>query len=62
MKEDPIIAEIHATRRQIMAECGTDPEKFDVMLKKAQLKHQGRLVNLKTKPRRARQKVAKQDA
>jgi len=54
MKEDPIIAEIHATRRQIMAECGNDPEKFDVMLKKAQLKHQGRLVNLKTKPRRAR--------
>ncbi len=28
MKEDPIIEEIRAVRREIMAECDNDPEKY----------------------------------
>lgn len=43
-EDDPILAELHKVRRQIMEECGNDPGKFHAMLKRAEAKYADRLV------------------
>ena len=44
MIEDPIVQEIHETRRRIMAECGDDVERLMDRLKAAESQDRHRLV------------------
>jgi hypothetical protein len=44
MIDDPIVQEIHETRRRIMAECGDDVERLIDRLKAAELQDKDRLV------------------
>jgi hypothetical protein len=45
MNRDPIIEEIHQARRQIMAECDNDPQKYFARLKALGDAHRDRLVS-----------------
>jgi len=44
MSRDPIVEEIHQARKQIMAECGNDPQKYFARLKALGNAHRDRLV------------------
>ena len=44
MSRDPIVEEIHQARKQIMAECGNDPQKYFARLKAIESTHPDRVV------------------
>jgi len=54
MIEDPIVQEIHETRRRIMAECGDDLERLMDRLKAAESQDRDRLVTKEDLERRTR--------
>ena len=54
MIEDPIVQEIHETRRRIMAECGDDVERLMDRLKAAESQDRHRLVTKEDLQSRAR--------
>ena len=54
MIADPIVQEIHETRRRIMAECGDDAEGLIDRLKAAESQDGHRLVTKEDLQRRAR--------
>ena len=58
MIDDPIVAEIHETRRRIMAECADDVERLIDRLKAAELQDKDRLVTKEELNRRARSSEA----
>ena len=58
MIDDPIVQEIHETRRRIMAECGDDVERLIDRLKAAELQDRDRLVTKEELERRARSSEA----
>ena len=58
MIDDPIVAEIHETRRRIMAECGDDVERLIDRLKAAESQDKDRLVTAEELKRRARSSEA----
>ena len=58
MIDDPIVAEIHETRRRIMAECGDDVERLIDRLTAAELQDKDRLVTKEQLKRRARSSEA----
>ena len=53
MIDDPIVREIHETRRRIMEECGGDVERLIAMLKAGDEQHKDRLVTMEEVQRRA---------
>jgi hypothetical protein len=58
MIDDPIVKEIHETRRRIMAECGDDVDRLIDRLKAAELQDRDRLVTKEELKRRARSSQA----
>jgi hypothetical protein len=48
---DPIVEEIHETRRRIMAECDNDPQKYFARLRALGDTHRDRLVDLSKRER-----------
>jgi hypothetical protein len=54
MTGDPIVREIHETRRRIFQECGGDVEGLIARLKAAELKDKDRLVTMDDVQKRAR--------
>ena len=52
--DDPIVEEIHETRRRILAECDGDLERLIARLKAAESKDKDRLVTIKDVQKRAR--------
>jgi len=54
MIDDPIVQEIHETRRRIMAECGDDLERLMDRLKAAESQDRHRLVTKEDLQGRAR--------
>ena len=58
MIDDPIVGEIHETRRRIVAECGDDVERLIDRLKAAELQDRDRLVTKEQIERRARSSEA----
>lgn len=50
--DDPIVADIHATRRRIFAECGEDIEKLIARLRAAEKLDQSRVVTMRDIERR----------
>jgi len=53
MTEDPIVREIHRTRKRLMDECGGDLEKLCERLKAAEATHPERLVSPATRRKKA---------
>lgn len=53
MIDDPIVKEIHETRRRIFAECGGDLEQLIARLKAAEQKDKERLVTMDEVQKRA---------
>jgi hypothetical protein len=45
MREDPIVAEVHRIRAEIMAECDNDLKKYFEMLKAGEREHPERMVS-----------------
>jgi hypothetical protein len=54
MIDDPIVQEIHETRRRIFEQCGGDLERLIARLKAAEQKDEERLVTLDQVQKRAR--------
>jgi hypothetical protein len=54
MIEDPIVKEIHETRRRILEECDGDLERLIARLKAAEQKDKDRLVTMEEVQNRAR--------
>ena len=52
--DDPIVEEIHETRRRILAECDGDLERLIARLKAAESKDKDRLVTIEDVQKRAR--------
>jgi hypothetical protein len=44
MKDDPIVEEVHQTRRKLLAECDGDLDKYMNRLLRGEEEHRGRLV------------------
>ena len=55
---DPIVTEIHQTRRRIFAECDGDLERLIARLKAAESKDKDRLVTLEDVQKRSRRPKA----
>ncbi len=53
MIDDPIVKEIHETRRRIMEECGGDLERLIAHLKAAEQQDKDRLVTMEEVQKRA---------
>ena len=53
MMDDPIVKEIHETRRRIMEECGGDLEQFIAHLKAGEQQDKDRLVTMEEVQKRA---------
>ncbi len=53
MIDDPIVREIHETRRRIMEECGGDVERLIAYLKAAEVQDKDRLVTMEEVQNRA---------
>jgi hypothetical protein len=54
MIDDPIVREIHETRRRMFEECGGDVEQLIARLKEDELNDKDRLVTLDQVQKRAR--------
>ena len=52
--DDPIVQEIHQTRRRILQQCNGDLERFIARLKAAESKDKDRLVTVEDVQKRAR--------
>jgi len=52
--DDPIVKEIHETRRRIFQECGGDVERLIARLRTAESKDKDRLVTMDEVQKRAR--------
>lgn len=50
MRNDPIVEEIHAVRRQLLAECGGDLDRYLDRLEELQAEHPERLVTTVERP------------
>lgn len=48
--DDPIVEQVRAVRREIMAECGNDVEVFLDRLREIERKHKDRLVSRQPQP------------
>ena len=53
--QDPIVDEIHETRRRLMKECGDDLQKLLERFKSAEAQDKGRVVTMDEVQRRAAQ-------
>ncbi len=58
MIDDPIVREIHETRRRIMAECGDDLQRLIDRLKAAESQDRHRLVTKEDLEKRSRSSEA----
>ena len=58
MINDPIVDEIHQTRRRIFAECDGDLERLIERLKAAETQDKDRLVTLEDVQRRSKERKA----
>ena len=54
MMDDPIVNEIHETRRRIFEECGGDLDRFIERLKAVEVKDKDRLVTFEEVQQRSR--------
>ena len=50
MYDDPVVEEVRKVRREIMAECDNDPEKYLRRMRKIQDRFKDRLVRRKPQP------------